>query len=311
MIHRSVVVVGAAAITSADPAVRALGLPLASPMQGRGTESLDRESLLFASAGLTAAEGGRARSAEEIGVVCGTCSSGRESYRAVLRSIDGNGSFKPSSGPRSSFNAPAAELSMRAGTRGPTLTVTSGEAAGLEAVLLARHLIRDRQATSVLAGGVDVADEAGERREGAAALALAAAAPSDALLPRIEGGAAVFTTEEGARPLQEISSSAMWQALREAGRDPGEVELVVTVAAPHGGAREGRDASLRAATGVVAPTVVLDDLPSAIGGAAGALAALAAVVAVSRGARCAVANAVESDGRAFALVVGRFKGGSA
>lgn len=298
-------VLGMAVVPGLGAALEEPDLSAAPVLAGRGTEALDRESLLFASAGMAAAAKSAMKESETAlaGVVCGTRGAGEANYLRILRAIRAGDTIRPTWGPRSSFNAPAAELSIRLRATGPCFTVTSGDAAGLEAVLLGCDLIARGQAPALLAGGVDAFDIAGDANEGAAVLALGSRPRGNrAILAYLAGQAIVFTPVARANELREVTGRAVGHALEDAERNASEVDCVVVAPASCPAASDGLEAGLDDVDGLSAP-FGLDNARGAVGGAGSTLAALVAVLAVRRRARCALVVALEHDGRALALVV--------
>lgn len=287
-------------------------LPLADILDGRGTESLDRESLLFASAGVAAAKQAGIEGNNDVlaGVVCGTCGAGYANYLRIVRAIEHGSPITPTWGPRASFNAAASELSIRVRATGPCFTVTSGSAAGLEAVLLGHDLITSGQASAVLTGGVDSGDDSGEPDDGAVVLALAAHPETSAVtLAQIEGGAIVFTPVASPPELQQAMRQAVKQALRAADRDAGEVDVVVTAPAWDRAVSSQLEVGLAGVDGLSSARLDVAELPGAVGATRSALAVLAAVLVVRRQASCALVVALEPDGRALAVLVSCPKSG--
>jgi 3-oxoacyl-[acyl-carrier-protein] synthase II len=295
-------VIGMAAVGLPDSWPVDLGVPRVALLEGRGVNAIDRESLLFASAGLSAAERAAVDGGSDVGVVCGTCAAGELQYRRILAALQHPASsIKPSWGPRSSFNAPAAELSIRCGARGPTLTVTSGEAAGLDAIFMARDVIAAGEARVMIAGGVDEFDGAGGA---AAVLVLVDATAACGLVARVEGAASVLASATRSQSfLSDALTEAICRALAEANRDAREVRATILAPTRAPLSRDVLAGALAGVQGLGAPWLALDDLSSPVGGAGGALGALLGVRAALRG-DLAVVAALESDGRALALVVG-------
>jgi hypothetical protein len=301
-------IVGLATVLPVGDALNGWELPLTAILQGRGTQALDRESLLFASAGVAAAQQAALTKPAATGVVCGTCAAGETNYRRVLGAVEGTGEgLNPTWGPRSSFNAPAAELSMRIGATGPLLTVTSGEAAGLEAVLLAHDLLVAGRAPAVLAGGVEAYGhgEAPEAATAVLALSAGAGGGTGRVLARVEGTASVFVPTDDCAALQGAARAALHQALVDSQSAPNDVDLVVTAPTRNISTFSLLETVLDTFDGFDAPRLALDDVPWAVDGAGSALAALVAVLAVGHSARRVIVSALEDDGRALALVVGQ------
>lgn len=297
-------VLGMAIVSTDGVASDSPALAVAPLLAGRGTDALDRESLLFASAGIAAAIQSAIQGSDAAlaGVVCGTRSSGEANYLRILRAIRTGATIRPSWGPRASFNAPAAELSIRLGATGPCLTVTSGDAAGLEAVLLGCDLVARGQAPAVLAGGVAAASGPCER---AAVLVLARRQQrgDGTVLAYLEGKAIVFTPAVRAAELRQVTCRAVRNALQDAERKASEIDIVVLDAPTSCSSVDHElEAGLDDVIGLGTARMAVDNVRGLLGGVG---ITLAAVSAVRQQVRCALVVALERDGRALALVVTR------
>lgn len=117
---------------------------------------LDRGARLLALAAHRALAG-RTVAGEGSGLVLGTltgCLEADERFDAT-RGQDGGAS--PLLFPATLATAPAAELSIRLGLRGPVSVVSSGESSWLEAIAIGCQLVALGEATLVLACGLEVA----------------------------------------------------------------------------------------------------------------------------------------------------------
>ena len=298
-----VAIVGMATAGLPDGWPPELDAPQAELLQGHGTGSLDRDSLLFASAGVCAARSAGVTGAKSVGVVCGTSTAGESSYRRILAALaEPSCAIRPTWGPRASFNAPAAELSMRTDATGPALTVTSSGVAGLDAVLVARDLIVCGRARVVLAGGIDAF--AGDADEGAAVLVLVDASDDCSPAARLEGVATCVThASESPGASARAVARAIRDALAESGRSVAEVATVITARGRDRAGRGQLDAGLRDTVGLGAHRIALEQLPGPGRCCAGALGALAGAQAADRGVSLVVALA--GDGAATVLVIAR------
>jgi 3-oxoacyl-[acyl-carrier-protein] synthase II len=62
----------------------------------------------------------------------------------------------PAQGPQTGLTAPAAQLSIRLGAKGPNITFTNGAVGGIDALVYALSAVRTGRATTMLVGGVEV-----------------------------------------------------------------------------------------------------------------------------------------------------------
>jgi 3-oxoacyl-[acyl-carrier-protein] synthase II len=127
----------------------------------KGLRSLSRECRMFlASTALSwgaAALDARSLAAEDLAVVCATSRSGLAEYAALFREgiLDEFHKVAPGRGPLTGLNAPASQAAIRFHAEGPNVTVSSGAAAGLDALTTAADMLEREQAGTVIAGGVD------------------------------------------------------------------------------------------------------------------------------------------------------------
>jgi nodulation protein E len=93
------------------------------------------------------------RTATIIGTGVGGQNTQDENYKRLYH--DGARRLHPLTIPRLMINAPASQVSMHCGVRGPAFAVASACASGTHAVGLAFHLVRSGAATCAVTGGAD------------------------------------------------------------------------------------------------------------------------------------------------------------
>jgi 3-oxoacyl-[acyl-carrier-protein] synthase II len=92
-----------------------------------------------------------------LGVAVSTRHAGLKEYAALYWQGTRNGRrVKPTLGPQTGFNAPAAHVSIDLGAEGPNATFPSGPVAGLEALSWAIDAIEGKDAAAMLVCGVDL-----------------------------------------------------------------------------------------------------------------------------------------------------------
>lgn len=187
-----------------------------------------------------------------VGVTAGTWNAGTSALVEVLRSVflASPEEAPPAQFPSTVANAPASQLGILERLGGPNLTFAEKQASGLRAVVEAARLLSHRRADAVLACGVDEADwlnaegyarlhvladpprRPGMRLgEGAAVLTLARG-PVGTPLARLAGWASAGALSEPwlypARP--DVLADVCARALANAGRQPAEVDVVLSLA---------------------------------------------------------------------------------
>ncbi|WEV27734.1 beta-ketoacyl synthase N-terminal-like domain-containing protein [Streptomyces sp. 71268] len=161
-----------------------------------------------------------------IGVLTGTLHAGRSEYVAIHNRAGADaGPVNPVWGPRSSYNAPGAALSIHLGLRGPNLTLTSGAAVGLDAIALGVQHVRTGRCDAVIAGGVDSLSAACPPPAADAAAEPAGAPAGESAAPAGEGAAVVvLTAPDGpvhAPAVAHVCATARAYAAGGAGRPSG------------------------------------------------------------------------------------------
>jgi nodulation protein E len=266
------------------------------------------EAMAMAGPGLGAAAG------VVIGSAAGGIATWEDSYRAVFQ--DGKARVPPLVVPRLMLNAPASQISMRHGLKGPAFALSSACASSNHAIGLAYRMIRDGQAPAMLAGGAEAMLCFGGVKawEGLRVLSPDGCRPFDASRNgMVMGeGAAVFVLEEagqaaarGAVALAEIAgfgmtadagdlvapsgegaAAALLAALEEARMAPGEVGYINA----HGTGTQVNDrveaAALKQVFGKAAAGIAVSSTKAAHGhviGATGAIELLACLMALRDG----------------------------
>jgi 3-oxoacyl-[acyl-carrier-protein] synthase II len=245
----------------------------ASVLGRKGLRTLSRESkLLLSAATLACQDAGldpRAWDRRDVGVVTATSFAGLEDYTQLFVDglLTGPDSVNPAQGPQTGFNAPASQLSIRVGAEGPNVTIASGNAGAVDALLTAAGFIEDGRATTMLVGAV-------ETLPAVAARVLADGQPSpppdrprpfdrERRGPVYGEAAAVFAVED---PAQATRRGAPFRCLARGGAtayEPGD-----------GGLMEAARRALTGALGVVAAAP--QDVVAVFAGANGSVAGDAA-----------------------------------
>lgn len=309
-------------------------LDLTELVGARTARALSRESrlLLRAAAGTDAVPGA---AAERTGIVLGTLYAGRNEYLAIHDAAGRAGGVNPVWGPQTGYNAPAAQLSIRLGARGPNLTLSCGTTAGLDAVVVGAGQVADATCDTVVAAGVDtlcpaVADAAVPAAvpegEAAAVVVLADARhATGAPLAHVLGTARTTAVVPAGEPvadaaLAEAADRAIRGALAGADRFPAEVRFVVTASGGRTGLQRLQLAAITALLGDTLPVYDASGATGATGGADGTLAVALAVEALRRGsvpprspeplgAPIALCLALDADGTASAVLLGAAEDG--
>ncbi len=122
-----------------------------------------RELALLVEAGRAALDDSGRRSSElhAIGCYVGTGSAGAYCFAELFSEGQRNpaGIVSARRSPYSSFSAAAAELALRLGLTGPTLTVTSGRGSALDVLVQAAMAIHDGEARAILAASVEILED--------------------------------------------------------------------------------------------------------------------------------------------------------
>ncbi|MCZ7416008.1 MULTISPECIES: beta-ketoacyl synthase N-terminal-like domain-containing protein [unclassified Streptomyces] len=274
-------------------------LDLAGVVDGRTDRTLGRDSRLLLYATHTTGSG-LAPHTDRVGVVVGTLGSGRNEYLAIHNGTGaGPGAVNPVWGPQAAYNAPAAQLSVHLGARGPNLTLSCGVTAGLEALVTGARQLNGSGCEAVVAAGLDTLSAAvpptsapGEPPHGeAAAVAVLepAAKAADRAVARVLGTgqatAALTDSDTEAtvgEALAEAAAEAARRALGQAGRHRDEVGVAVTTS---GGdtERAAEHAGLGAVFGARLPVCDATWTTGRTGGADGMLAVVVAAEVLARG----------------------------
>ena len=136
----------------------------------RQVPTLDRVSQIaivaareaIAQAGITFDEALSVRTATIIGTGAGGQTTNDESFRRVYR--ENKTRVFPLTIPKLMVNAPASQISMYCGLRGPAFAVASACASATHAIGLAFHMVRSGQVTCAVAGGTESAITYGTMR---------------------------------------------------------------------------------------------------------------------------------------------------
>ncbi|GHE12682.1 beta-ketoacyl synthase N-terminal-like domain-containing protein [Streptomyces alanosinicus] len=299
-------------------------LDLTDTVGARTARALSRESRLLLHA-LNGCGAGPVADTERTGVVLGTLHAGRGEYLAIHDAAGGTGGVNPVWGPQTGYNAPAAQLSIHLGARGPNLTLSSGTTAGLDSVVVGARQVTDATCDTVVAAGVDTLcpavlgdDDGTAVPEGEAAAVVVlqnARHATGAPLARVLGTARTTAGPgDDQAALTSAADRAIRGALAEADRSPAEVRFAVTAS---GGAPAVRRAQLTAITCLLGDSVPVYDAAASTGvtgGADGTLAVALAVEALRRGevppgapepgTPLALCLAVDAGGTASAVLLG-------
>lgn len=145
----------------------------AAALDGEPRRFLNRESLLLlAAARLALADAHHPRGQiEHTGIVVSTRHAGLQDYADLFWTGLGRDASRhasdatqganrrrvsPARGPQTGLNAPAAQLSIRLGARGPNVTLTNGAAGGIDALAYATSALEAGRIRTMLVGGVEV-----------------------------------------------------------------------------------------------------------------------------------------------------------
>ncbi|MET9496583.1 beta-ketoacyl synthase N-terminal-like domain-containing protein [Streptomyces sp. NPDC006552] len=298
------------------------GLDLTDLVGARTARALSRESRLLLRA-MGSAGAGPGPVAERTGIVLGTLYAGRNEYLAIHGAAGTTGGVNPVWGPQTGYNAPAAQLSIHLGARGPNLTLSSGATAGLDAVVVGARQVADASCDVVVAAGVDTLCPAvaaaavpADVPEGEAAAVVvledarsASGPPWAHVLGTARTTAAAGPGGPAAAALTDAADRAIRAALAGADRFPAEVCFVVTAS---GGRTDLQRIQLAAVTdllGDARPVYDASAVTGATGGADGTLAVAVAVAALRRG--CVAPHSPEPPGAPLALCLAVDAGGTA
>jgi 3-oxoacyl-[acyl-carrier-protein] synthase II len=283
----------------------------------KGLRNLSRESQLFMSAAMLASADAKClpQSWERplVGICCGSVFSGYENFVGLFADSLAYGidRINPAQGPQTGFNAPASQLAIFTGAEGPNVTVTTGIASGLDALIEASDLIISEHADMMLAGGVeayaffsaqvlnslygprnsaralrpfDIDRQGTVFGEAGAVLVLEDSARARARGARIRAivrgyGCAFRPPTAG---LALAAAKAIRQALLEAHLEPSEIDLVI---ASSNGERQLDAAEAMALHGVFGASVPVYAMKGATGeclGGSGGLQAAAALLCIEK-----------------------------
>jgi 3-oxoacyl-[acyl-carrier-protein] synthase II len=139
---------------------------IAAVLEEEPRRFLNRESLLLLAAARLALADAQ-HPPEQIahtGIVVSTRHAGLQDYADLFWTALGQHAAQPvgrprvspARGPQTGLNAPAANLSIRLGAKGPNLTLTNGAAGGIDALAYATGALESGRATTMLVGGVEV-----------------------------------------------------------------------------------------------------------------------------------------------------------
>lgn len=136
------------------------GLPLKEGFAPQAVRWLDNSSLWWVNACRLALSGLEEPAREETAQVVGLGWSSTPPVEALIRTActEGFASMNPALFPYSVGNAPAAQAGLLLKAKGPAVTLTAKEPAGLTAVVEACRFLREGTLSSCLAGGVDEMD---------------------------------------------------------------------------------------------------------------------------------------------------------
>lgn len=280
-------------------------------------------------AGLVPADGEGAsldpEMADRVGILMGSGIGGAETWESEYPAYIAKGPSKtsPLFIPKMLSNTAAGAIAIRAGARGPNLTVNTACAAGASAIHVARDLIRSGQADVMIAGGVeagitglaisafaqmgaltrnpdpltasrpfDVERDGFVMGEGAGILVLESAEHAGArgatVLARVAGAGASADAHHATAPPEDGAGAvlAMQRALQDADVDPAEVGHVNAhgTSTPLNDAAESR--ALRAVFGAHTDRIAVTSTKGVTGhllGAAGAVEAVFAIQALRHG----------------------------
>lgn len=282
--------------------------PLTGLASARASRAFGRDSRLFVYAGVTAARNAAVATetaADRIGVVCGTLRSGRNEYLAIhntAHASDGT-PVNPVWGPQSSYNAPAAQLSIQLPARGPNLTLSSNVVVGLEALAVGAQQLALGSCDAVVAGAVDTlsaavaprtphqirgpydgSDEPIGEGEAAAAVVLASGpGAADRALGYVYARQHTFAPNSSLDDLQVAVEEAVRLILGQVDMSAGDVGVVVTSSTGDRAIELAECGAVAAVFGADVPVCNAVGTTGRTGGADGMLAVVTAVEAIRRG----------------------------
>ncbi|SDW54266.1 3-oxoacyl-[acyl-carrier-protein] synthase II [Amycolatopsis xylanica] len=256
--------------------------PVAEVLGTKGVRTLPRDVRMFLCAALPAADGLDSVARDRIGVVCATLDAGLGEYASVFRATreEGRVGANPALAPYTGFNAVTAATTIRLGARGPGLTLSSGPAAGLEALIAGAGMVADGTADAVIAGGVDVLTEMHPKTSGPTTPGEAAAALT--LTPADQGSEFVIAATAATTAVPG-DITGLRDAAREAITRTGASAGAVLANATGDPAVDTALASaIRDTLGASVPVAAVAGTTGNARGADGALLALTAVLALER-----------------------------
>lgn len=268
----------------------------------------------IAQSGLSFENGLSERTATIIGTGAGGQNTVDESYRRVYR--DNQNRVYPLSIPKLMVNAPASQISMHCGLRGPAFAVASACASATHAVGLAFHMLRSGSATCAVTGGTEACITFGTLRsweamrvmapevcrpfsagrqgmmlgEGAAIVVLETLDHARARGAEILGEIVGFGMSADARDLTAPDEGGMVRAIGGALADARLAPAHIQYVNAHGTGTAANDvtetAALRTAFGAHARALAVSSTKSMVGhslGAAGALELVGTLMGVREG----------------------------
>ena len=268
----------------------------------------------IASAAITFDERLSERTATIIGTGVGGQTTHDDNFRRIYR--DNASRVFPLTIPKLMVNAPASQISMHCGLRGPAFAVASACASATHAIGQAFHMIRSGQVTCAVTGGTEACITFGTLRgweamrvmapdacrpfsrdragmvlgEGAAIVVIEALDHAQSRGAEILGEIVGFGMSADARDLTSPDQGGMARALEGALADarlaPGDIQYINA----HGTGTAANDVTetraLRQVFGAHAENVAISSTKSMVGhalGAAGALELVATIMAVREG----------------------------
>lgn len=278
---------------------------------------------------------------DRVGVVLGTLHAGRNEYLAIHNATH---RVNPIWGPQSGYNAPAAQLSIHLGARGPNLTLSTGATTGLDAVVAGASQLQAGVCDVVVAGGVDTLSSAITDPTGSPEIVRGPYEPGPGTLPQGEAAAVVVLQPVGADPdserarllgagqataafppdgagshsasaLTTAAEEALRMALDRSGLAAQEVGFAVTASTGDRTVEAAELAALRAVFGPALPVCNVTGVTGRTDGADGAVVVVVAVEALAAGLNppivCRTGRSVSASGGPLAVCLAVDPGGNA
>jgi 3-oxoacyl-[acyl-carrier-protein] synthase II len=281
---------------------------LAGLADARASRAFGRDSRLFVCAAVTAARNAGIPTddaTDEVGVVCGTLHAGRNEYLAIHNAVCAGGTIpiNPMWGPQSSYNAPAAQLSIQLPARGPNLTLSSGTTVGLEAIVVGAEQLASGGCDTVVVGAVDTlspsvaprrphrirgpydgsADPMGEGEAAAAMVLTNGTASGESALARLYAARQVFSADSTMACLRASVQRAIQFVLDDVGFSARDVGAVITSSAGDHEVELAECDAVATVFGLDVPVSNAVGTTGRTGGVDGLLAAVTAVEVIGRG----------------------------